>query len=73
MTDRREFLKKMAIGGASALVVPSLLSSCHPDEVGKAEDGILDTSAGGLIVPRNNGLRIIRTGERRNGIRILPI
>ena len=82
MADRRDFLKTMAIGGASALVAPSLLSSCASD---KKEDTILDTSAGGLIVPKDNGLRITgtfldeishtfrtRTGVRRNGTRTLP-
>ena len=58
MADRRDFLKTMAIGGASALVAPSLLSSCSSD---KSADTVLDTSAGGLIVPKDNGLRITGT------------
>ena len=57
MSDRREFLKTMAIGGASALVAPSLLSSCTP----KNEESHIDTAAGGLIVPKDNGLRITGT------------
>ena len=55
MTDRREFLKTMAIGGASALVAPSLLSSCTQSE---NESAITDS---GLIVPKDNGLRITGT------------
>ena len=58
MADRRDFLKTMAIGGASALVAPSLLSSCSSDN-GAATS--LDTTAGGLIVPKDNGLRITGT------------
>ena len=58
MSDRRDFLKTMAIGGASALVAPSLLTSCSSD---KGAESSLDTSAGGLIVPKDNGLRITGT------------
>ena len=54
MTDRREFLKKMAVGGASAIVAPSLLTAC-------SENTELTTTAGGLIVPKDNGLRITGT------------
>ena len=81
MTDRRNFLKTMAIGGASALVAPSLLSSCSP----AAEPGY-ETTEGGLIVPKDNGLKITgtfldeishdiphRTGARKSGTRISPI
>ena len=56
MADRRDFLKTMAIGGASALVAPSLLSSCT-----SGAESSIDTSAGGLIVPKDNGLRITGT------------
>ena len=56
MADRRDFLKTMAIGGASALVAPSLLSSCT------ANTGSTSSlSEGGLIVPHDNGLRITGT------------
>ena len=54
MSDRREFLKTMAIGGASALVAPSLLTSCTTP----AEKAAAETTEGGLIVPKDNGLRI---------------
>jgi len=58
MTDRREFLKKMAIGGASAIVAPSILTSC----AGEGSTGLLtDASAGSLIVPKDNGLGITGT------------
>ena len=59
MSDRREFLKTMAIGGASALVAPSLLSSCSAAD--NAGTSLTDSSAGGLIVPKDNGLRITGT------------
>ena len=32
MTNRRDFLKTMAIGGASAIAIPSLLNSCSTEE-----------------------------------------
>ena len=57
MTNRRDFLKTMAIGGASALAAPSLLNSCS----GQNDSPLIDTSAGGLIVPKDNGLRITGT------------
>jgi len=59
MANRRDFLKTMAIGGASALVAPSILSSCASE--GSKEAPAIDTSAGGLIVPKDNGLRITGT------------
>ena len=58
MNDRRDFLKTMAIGGASALIAPSLLSSCSPEQKNTA---LVGSSAGGLIVPKDNGLRITGT------------
>ncbi len=57
MTDRRNFLKTMALGGASALVAPNLLTSCSLNE-GESATG---ASSGGLIVPKDNGLRITGT------------
>ena len=59
MSDRREFLKTMAIGGASAIIAPSLLSSCSGSQ--STEESVIDTTAGGLIVPKDNGLRITGT------------
>ena len=61
MANRRDFLKTMAIGGASALVAPSLLSSCASPSDSSTEASAIDTSAGGLIVPKDNGLRITGT------------
>ena len=61
MANRRDFLKTMAIGGASALVAPSLLSSCASSSDSSTEASAIDTSAGGLIVPKDNGLRITGT------------
>ena len=58
MNDRRDFLKTMAIGGASALIAPSLLSSCSPEQKNTA---LVGSSAGELIVPKDNGLRITGT------------
>ncbi len=57
MTDRRNFLKTMALGGASALVAPTLLSSCSSQQ----DSELLAESTGGLIVPKDNGLRITGT------------
>ena len=57
MTNRRDFLKTMAIGGASTLAAPSLLSSCS----NSGTSSLLDTSAGELIVPKDNGLKITGT------------
>mgnify|MGYP003417457975 CR=1 FL=1 len=59
MADRREFLKTMAIGGASALIAPSVLSSCTNPENGESTG--YETTEGGLIVPKDNGLRITGT------------
>ena len=59
MSDRREFLKTMAIGGASALIAPSLLTSCSSQENGIITGS--ETTEGGLIVPKDNGLRITGT------------
>ena len=55
MADRRDFLKTMAIGGASALVAPSILTSCTADKTA------VGTTTGELIVPKDNGLRITGT------------
>lgn len=59
--DRRDFLKKVALTGASALVAPSLFAA---DGEGreipslKNEAGALESK---LIVPKNNGLKITGT------------
>ncbi|MBQ3208022.1 MAG: DUF4434 domain-containing protein [Bacteroidales bacterium] len=57
MTDRREFLKKMAIGGTAALAAPSIITSCTAEKEAEA----YETTEGGLIVPKDNGLRITGT------------
>ena len=56
MTNRRDFLKTMAIGGASAVAAPSLLSGCCNND-----SPIITPSSGELIVPKDNGLRITGT------------
>ena len=50
MTDRREFLKKMAIGGTAALAAPSIITSCTAEKEAEA----YETTEGGLIVPKDN-------------------
>ena len=63
MSNRRDFIKKAALAGASAMVAPSLLkaetlnggSSNQSDS--KTDTGIESR----LIVPKNNGLRITGT------------
>ena len=69
--NRRDFLKKAALAGASALVAPSLFAT---GEEG-SEISILKNEENGLennlIVPKNNGLKmtfLIRIGEKKNGI-----
>ena len=54
MTDRRDFIKTMAIGGASAMAGSSLFTSCENE---RAETSSEST----LIVPKDNGLRITGT------------
>lgn len=59
--NRRDFLKKAALAGASALVAPSLFAA---DGEGRGElspkikAGDLESK---LIVPKNNGLKITGT------------
>lgn len=59
--NRRDFLKKAALAGASALVAPSLFAA---DGEGRGELS-LKIKAGDLesklIVPKNNGLKITGT------------
>ena len=59
--NRRDFLKKAALAGASALVAPSLFAT---GEEG-SEISILKNEENGLennlIVPKNNGLKITGT------------
>lgn len=74
--NRRDFLKKAALAGASALVAPSLFAA---DGEGRGElspkikAGDLESK---LIVPKNNEylmIFLIRTGVRKNGIWIFSI
>lgn len=58
-TTRRTFLKKVALAASSAIIVPQLLkasSVMDPEEMESANG-----SAGGLIVPKENALRITGT------------
>lgn len=56
-TNRREFLKKSALAGASALVAPSLFGAC--DE--KKETALFNEMESKLIVPKKQGLQITGT------------
>lgn len=77
--DRRDFLKKATLAGASALTVPTLFESCT-SKVSASTVMATDDLESKLIVPKNNGLKItgtfwmkyhmifhIRTGVRKNG------
>lgn len=60
MTDRRDFLKTMAIGGVSAAVASDLLASCAPAP--ESRPAVLEgAGASRLIVPKGNGLKITGT------------
>ena len=58
--NRRDFLKKAALAGASALMAPTLLAAEGKDE----SEFVLSPSKrtdSKLIVPKNNGLKITGT------------
>lgn len=58
--DRRDFLKKAALAGASALVAPSLFGLNRPEDTTILAE--TKTSSGSkLIVPPNKGLKISGT------------
>lgn len=57
--SRRGFLKTAAIAGASAIVSPSILTSCNNDEA--ALNIERSTSHDNLVVPRDQGLHITGT------------
>ena len=63
--NRRDFLKQMAVVGASALVAPTILSSCGKNTKNGSSlaDGDLSGTgaASRLIVPKKNGLKITGT------------
>ena len=54
--DRRTFLKKTAIAGASAITIPSFIS-CNK----KDEQAIIDTTDNKYIIPKDNALKITAT------------
>jgi len=60
--ERRDFLKKAALAGASAMVIPSLMGFKEEESIGRAgglkPDGSIESK---LIVPKNNGLKITGT------------
>lgn len=61
MGDRRKFLKDMALIGASALAVPSLLSASGKEKSHNNGNIITSTGESNLIVPANKGLKITGT------------
>lgn len=83
--DRRDFLKKATLAGASALAVPTLFESCT-SKASASTVVVADGLESKLIVPKNNGLKItgtfwmrfhmifhIKTGVRKNGTWIFSI
>ncbi|WP_321518776.1 DUF4434 domain-containing protein [uncultured Bacteroides sp.] len=60
--ERRDFLKKAALAGASAVVIPSLMGFKEEEHIGRVgelkPDGFIESK---LIVPKNNGLKITGT------------
>lgn len=58
-SNRREFLKKVALTGASALVAPGLLATEAMESTSFAS--IQKSDAGRLIIPKENGLKITGT------------
>ena len=58
MTNRRNFLKKLALTSASALLAPSLLKASNG---GKPQKTTVIGTNGGLIVPKKNALPITGT------------
>lgn len=60
MKNRRDFLKKASLVGASAMVIPSMMA-CDNKETGQKASKSWESSAGGLIVPKNEGLKITGT------------
>ena len=58
--DRRDFLKKATLAGASALAVPTLFESCT-SKASASTVVVADGLESKLIVPKNNGLKITGT------------
>ena len=61
INNRRDFLKQMAVAGASALVVPSVLGGCAGAVAKSKETESALLASSDLIVPKNNGLQITGT------------
>ena len=60
--ERRDFLKKAALAGASAMVIPSLMGFKEEESIGRVGGLNPDSSIESrLIVPKNNGLKITGT------------
>jgi hypothetical protein len=63
--NRRDFIKKVAMAGASTLVAPSLLANDYvlksSDDILNNNSGIISSKGSELIIPKNNGLRITGT------------
>ena len=62
MNNRRDFLKKVALAGTSA-VIGSQIEALGSNGVSSSFSGT--SEGGGLIVPKSNGLKI-RDVSRRN-------
>ena len=78
-SNRREFLKKVALTGASAWVAPGLLATEAMESTSFAS--IQKSDVDQLIIPKENGLKItgtflddmiflIKIGAKKNGIKI---
>lgn len=68
--DRRDFLKKASLAGASALTVPTLFESCTSKASAStvvATDGLESK----LIVPKNNGLKMAQSETLGDCVKIL--
>lgn len=58
--NRRDFLKKAALAGVSAIVAPSLLGAMNREDT-PSSDMISPSSGNQLIIPKNAGLKITGT------------
>ncbi len=62
MTDRRDFLKKLAVGCAASVAAPTLLQATNAQTVKPRKTKIEGTgNESRLIVPKANGLKITGT------------
>lgn len=60
-TNRRDFIKRSALAGASLIAMPSLLHAGNRQEISNPHDSIDKNDAGNLIVPEASGLKITGT------------